>query len=93
MTDEITTLAQGFATDEALRAATLRDALDIRAAQWATRGTWTGNLRRYDERAAHDVWLDGNAEVLAHWGQAPRAGLTDDEAVMSAPNPTRAIPA
>lgn len=82
------TLQQGFDTTEALSAATLGDALAIRAGQWAARGAWLGQLAPFDQQGAHSAWLAGNAEVLAHWGQTGRGGLTDDAAAMNAPNPS-----
>lgn len=89
MANVTTTLDQGFATDEALSAATLRDALAIRETQWRDRGAWLGQCSRFDRTRAHAAWMDGNTEVLAHWGQQARGGLTDDAAVMDAPNPAR----
>jgi hypothetical protein len=87
------TLEERFSVSAALAAPTLGAALSIREAQWQAAPDWAGTLPPFDQGRAHAVWLDGNATVLAHWGQVAHAGLTDDPAVLALPNPARAVPA
>jgi hypothetical protein len=91
--DMIEVLDRQLAPDDALQAATLGQAIELRGQQWQTAAPAVTGLALVQRDACWHRWMDGNAAVLAHWGQAPRAGLTEDPAAMALPNPAHADPA
>jgi hypothetical protein len=84
-------LAGQLGTDEAMRAATLGDALAVRRRQWAAAAPRLRELPASVARGCHETWTDGNAAVIAYWGQVPRPGLTDNPAAMALPNPAAGV--
>jgi hypothetical protein len=86
-------LDRQLAPDGALQAATLGAAIALRGQQWRDAQPAIGQLGAFARDARWHRWMDDNVRVLAHWGQAPRDGLTDDAAAMALPNPAHADPA